>query len=70
VLIYATFMLGNERLGRPTNPDFLLRPGELLAVFGDRLAVVAFEQGRVELPRPAVVQRIAAVKGGSSRLPP
>jgi SAM-dependent methyltransferase len=70
VLIYATFMLGNERLGRPTNPDFLLRPGELLAVFGDRLAVVAFEQGRVELPRPAMVQRIAAVKGGSSRLPP
>jgi SAM-dependent methyltransferase len=70
VLIYATFMLGNERLGRPTNPDFLLRPGELMTVFGDRLSVVAFEQGRVEQPRPAVVQRIAAAKGGSCRLPP
>jgi SAM-dependent methyltransferase len=69
VLIYATFMLGNERLGRSTNPDFLLRPGELLTVFGDRLAIVAFEQGIVEQPRPAVVQRIAAVKGGGGRLP-
>jgi SAM-dependent methyltransferase len=69
VLIYATFMLGNERLGRPTNPDFLLRPGELLAVFGDRLSVIAFEQGMVDRPRPAVVQRIAAVKGGIGRLP-
>jgi SAM-dependent methyltransferase len=69
VLIYETFMLGNERLGKPTNPDFLLRPGELLAVFLGRLDVVAFEQGRVDQPRPAVVQRIAAVKDGISRLP-
>jgi SAM-dependent methyltransferase len=69
VLIYETFMLGNERLGRPTNPDFLLRPGELLAAFGDHLAVVAFEQGLVDRPRPAMIQRIAAVKGGIGSLP-
>lgn len=62
VLIYETFMLGNERFGRPSNPDFLLRPGELLAVFGATLSVVAFEQGEVMLPKPAVVQRICAVK--------
>ncbi len=62
VLIYETFMLGNERFGRPSNPDFLLRPGELLVAFGATLSVVAFEQGEVMLPKPAVVQRICAVK--------
>jgi SAM-dependent methyltransferase len=69
VLLYETFMLGNERFGRPANPDFLLRPGELLAAFLDRLAIVAFEQGEVDHPRPAVIQRLAAVKGGIGRLP-
>jgi SAM-dependent methyltransferase len=44
VLIYETFMLGNERYGRPSNPSFLLRAGELLAAFAD-LTVLAFEQG-------------------------
>ncbi len=48
VLIYETFMLGNEALGRPSNPDFLLRPGELLEALRGRLTVVAFEQGRVD----------------------
>ena len=68
-LIYETFMAGNERFGRPANPDFLLAPGELLAAFG-RLTVVAFEQGRVTAPRPAVIQRIAAVRGEAAPLPP
>ncbi len=61
VLIYETFALGNEKLGRPSNPEFLLRPGELLQWVQNRLQVVAFEQGRVELPKPAVIQRICAV---------
>lgn len=69
VLLYETFMLGNERLGKPANPDFLLRPGELLAAFLGRLAVIAFEQGAVALPRPAVIQRIAAVQGEVGILP-
>ena len=68
VLIYETFMAGNERLGRPRNPDFLLRPGELLEIFSG-LSVVAFEQGEVARPRSAVVQRIAAVAGPVGRLP-
>lgn len=68
-LLYETFMLGNERLGKPANPDFLLRPGELLAAYLDRLAIVAFEQGQVTLPRPAVIQRLAAVKGEVGVLP-
>jgi SAM-dependent methyltransferase len=62
VLIYETFMAGNERLGKPANPNFLLRPGELLAAFA-ALTVVAFEQGLVEQPKPAVVQRICALRG-------
>jgi len=68
ILIYETFAAGNERLGRPRNPDFLLRPGELLQAFA-RLTVIAFEEGEVTAPRPAVVQRIAAVAGPVRRLP-
>lgn len=69
VLLYETFMQGNERFGRPTRPDFLLQPGELLAAFLGSLAIVAFEQGEVAAPRPAMIQRLAAVKGGIGRLP-
>jgi len=68
VLIYETFALGNERFGRPRNPDFLLRPGELLEAFA-ALTILAFEQGEVTLPRPAVIQRIAAINGPPGRLP-
>ena len=67
VLIYETFMLGNEEFGKPSNPNFLLRPGELLQAFAD-LAVVAFEQGQTE---NAVVQRVCVIRGaaGSVRIP-
>jgi SAM-dependent methyltransferase len=70
VLVYETFMVGNERFGKPSNPDFLLRPGELLELVRGRLGVVAFEQGRVEAPRPAVLQRICALRGdvGTAKL--
>ena len=68
VVIYETFAAGNERFGRPSNPDFLLRPGELLQAFA-ALTVIAFEQGELSLPRPAAVQRIAAVAGTPGRLP-
>ena len=62
LLIYETFMAGNERFGRPSNPAFLLAPGELLAAFA-ALTPIAFEQGRVERPKPAMVQRLCARKG-------
>ena len=68
VLIYETFARGNERFGRPHNPDFLLRPGELLEAFA-MLTVVAFEQGEVSMPRPSVIQRIAVVAGPLGNLP-
>jgi SAM-dependent methyltransferase len=61
VLIYETFMHGNERYGRPSSPAFLLAPGELLDWVQGRLRVVAFEQGRMEGERASVVQRICAV---------
>jgi len=64
VLIYETFMIGNERFGKPSNPSFLLRPAELLQAFG-ALTVVAFEQGTTDR---AVVQRICAVRGDASRV--
>jgi SAM-dependent methyltransferase len=61
VLIYETFMLGNARYGKPSNPDFLLHPDELFDALRARgLAIVAFEQGAVEEPKPAVVQRAVA----------
>jgi hypothetical protein len=68
VFIYETFMAGNERFGKPSNPAFLLRSGELLELVRNRFAVVAFEQGEVSSPRPAMVQRICAVRVTGSRL--
>jgi SAM-dependent methyltransferase len=66
VLIYETFAAGNERFGRPSNPDFLLRPGELLEAVRGRLNVIAYEELEVSEPRPPMVQRICAVNSGVS----
>jgi SAM-dependent methyltransferase len=61
LLIYETFMAGNERFGRPSNPDFLLKPGELREAFSG-LEELGFEAGEVERPKRAMVQRICALK--------
>lgn len=60
-LIYETFAVGTEKFGRPCNPDFLLKPGELLEVVRGRLRVIAYEDLFVSDPRPAMVQRICAI---------
>ena len=60
VLIYETFAQGNERFGKPSNPAFLLAPGELLEAVRGRLHVVAYEDLVVDQPRPAAVQRLCA----------
>lgn len=61
LLIYETFAVGNARFGRPRNPAFLLRPGELLDVARSAdLTVLGYEDLEVADPRPACVQRIAA----------
>ncbi|MGY8525138.1 class I SAM-dependent methyltransferase [Paracidovorax citrulli] len=62
VLLYQTFSAGNETVGKPSNPDFLLRPGELLDAVRGSLRVVAYEDGVVDTPKTAFVQRIVAVR--------
>lgn len=63
VLIYETFADGNALFGKPSNPAFLLHAGELLTwAQNHELRVIAFEDGVVETPNPAMVQRICAVK--------
>lgn len=61
MLIYETFAAGNEEFGRPRRPEFLLRGDELLTRCAE-LQTLAFEQGRVDDPKPAVVQRICAIR--------
>jgi len=61
VLLHETFAQGNETVGKPARPDFLLAPGELLQAYGRELRVVAFEDGFLDAP-PRFVQRIAAVR--------
>ena len=60
VWIYETFARGHERLGRPSRPEFLLQPGELLQASAG-LRVVAYEDGALGTP-PRVIQRLCAVK--------
>jgi len=60
ILVYETFAQGNERFGKPSNPAFLLAPGELLEAVRGRLRVVAYEDRVVDDPRPAAVQRVCA----------
>lgn len=69
LLLYETFAVGNERFGKPSNPAFLLNPDELLTAFGSDLQVLAFEQGQVSEPKPAVLQRICALNANQDKLP-
>ena len=62
VLLYEAFARGNEAYGPPRDPDFLLRPGELLEAVRGELQVVAYEHGLLERPRPAAKQRICALR--------
>jgi SAM-dependent methyltransferase len=66
VLLYETFARGNETLGKPSNPAFLLAPGELLEAVHGSLTVVGYEAGYLSAPRPAFVQRICAVRPGEA----
>ncbi|MFW2405172.1 MAG: class I SAM-dependent methyltransferase [Gammaproteobacteria bacterium] len=59
LLLFDTFAVGNERIGRPRNPDYLLRPGELLREFGPDLDIIAYDHGQLE---NSVRQRLCAVR--------
>jgi len=61
ILVYETFAQGNQIYGKPSNPDFLLAPGELLDLArAGGLQVLAYEDGHVDAPHPAQVQRLCA----------
>ena len=64
VLVYETFAVGNENVGRPSDPRFLLRPGELLEA-ASSLRIVAYEHGFLDAP-PRFVQRVVAVRDDSA----
>jgi SAM-dependent methyltransferase len=66
ILIVETFAAGNGQFGKPSNPDFLLAPGELLGLThaypAAKLRVIAYEDGYVDQPKPAMIQRICLAK--------
>lgn len=67
VLLYETFAQGNEAYGKPSRPDFLLAPGELLQVCAG-WTIVAYEHGLLDQPE-RVVQRIAAIRAPAAATP-
>lgn len=71
VLIYETFMEGQQLFGKPANPAHLLRPGELIELTHKRFSVVAFEQGEIvgAEGQPQVIQRICVRRGRPLSLP-
>jgi SAM-dependent methyltransferase len=69
LLVYETFADGQQTLGKPSNPQFLLQPGELLAAVAGRLRVLGYEDGFLDAP-PRFIQRIAAVQERSAAAPP
>ena len=62
LLLYETFGAGNESYGRPRNPNFLLKPGELIATVRAEFNILGYEHGLRRLPSPAIIQRVAAIK--------
>jgi SAM-dependent methyltransferase len=70
VLIYETFAVGNETVGKPSRPDFLLKPGELLQTCAQgKLRVIAYEDGFLETP-DRFMQRVVAVREKTSSITP
>lgn len=68
ILIYETFAQGNQIYGKPSNPDFLLAPEELLGLARQGgLQVLAYEDGHVDRPHPAQVQRLCAAGPGFAK---
>ena len=59
-LVYETFGDGNERFGKPSNPNFLLKSGELRSSVGDDFVIIEDFFGEVEEPQHAVKSRLFA----------
>lgn len=60
ILIYQTFMVGNEVYGKPSNPHYLLAKNELKTVLDEHLEIIEFSQGFRAEPKEAVTQQICA----------
>ena len=60
IILYRTFAQGNEVFGRPKNPEFLLQTNELHGVAQKNFSILHYEQGEVDTPNPAVIQRLVA----------
>ncbi|MBI06025.1 MAG: SAM-dependent methyltransferase [Rhodospirillaceae bacterium] len=60
LLLYETFAAGNEAFGRPRNPKYLLKRGELISGILDNLTIIAYEDVTIDTPHPACVQRVCA----------
>jgi len=69
LLLMECFGQGNERYGRPRNPDFLLQDGELLQAFDRKLQIIAYECGFERHPRPAMRQRLCAARSKAQAWP-
>ena len=62
-LFYETFSIGNEKYGSPKNPNFLLKHGELLKIFGNKLLPLSFYDGQSDYGKMAIKQRASFKKG-------
>lgn len=62
LLIYETFARGNEKFGKPSNPNYLLKPGELIRLTLNELHILSYEDITTDQPKPARLQRICARK--------
>ena len=62
-LFYETFSIGNEKYGSPKNPNFLLKHGELLKIFGNKLLPLSFYDGQLDYGKKAIKQRASFKKG-------
>ena len=68
-LLYQTFAVGNERFGKPSNPAFLLREGELKQAAAPNFEIAGYFHGETQSPKPAVIQRLHAVRRTGSYSP-
>jgi SAM-dependent methyltransferase len=68
VMLAETFADGQQTVGRPTRPEFLLQHGELLQLCRG-LQVVAYEEGVLEAPIRYVQRVVATAAGPIGRVP-
>ena len=64
-IFYETFALGNEKYGRPSNPDYLLKNRELIDIFKSKFDIMYYFQGKVIHDKTSIIQRCALKKKAS-----